>query len=68
MSITEIPNKLNSPRLYCPNCTQPLPPDAYPFTFCSDQCMEEFNDSITPSEWLEEEYRREEEREEREES
>jgi len=27
--------------------------------------MEEFNGTITPSEWLEEEYRREEEREER---
>jgi len=51
MSITERTYKLDSPRLYCPNCTQPLPLASYPFTFCSNQCMEEFDDILTPSEW-----------------
>jgi len=63
MSITEITYKLDSPRFYCPNCMERLPPDCPAFTFCSSRCMEEFDDILTPSEGdeLDEEEKEEEE-------
>jgi len=49
MSIQEILITQNSPQFHCPNCTRLLPLLFDPFTFCSDRCMNEFDEVLIPS-------------------